>query len=203
MEKTLWEEDSSMRGYSWYDKLPRVADAEVFIDSIEYQDWRKTETRPVKIEVNVTIAQSGESDRDICLPASIHVDSEEYNDASFVAVRQSPWDNDALDGPFDVVEFLMWATFLASDDSESDSWDTQRDSYANWLRRQANEYFRGPRATLLAVLRDAIDWESRQLAQQIGVVEIRFKKSASDSTWDIELVSPPAATTTESAQAQP
>ena len=152
--------------------------------------------RPFKIEVNVTITQGGESDREICMPASIHVDSEEYNDASFVAVRQSPWDNDALDGPFDIVEFLMCATFLASDDLESDSWDTQRDTYENCLRRQTNEYFRGPRASLLAILREAIDWESRQLAQRIGVVEIRFKKSTSDSPWDIELVSLPNATST-------
>jgi len=185
---TLWNEEPSLEGYSWYEKLRRVADTEVLVDGISYQDWRQSGARPLRIEVKVTISQSEEPNREICLPASIHVDSEEYNNASFVAVGRSPWDNDALDGPFDVVDFLVWATFVASDDSDADSWYTQREEYEKAVTRQVNEYFRGMRGSLLAILRDALDWDARRLAQQIGVTEIRFRKGATESAmWDIEL----------------
>ena len=156
----------------------------VLLDSVSYQNWRQTGIRPFKIEVNVTITEFGKPDREVRLPASIHVDAEEYNSATFVAVRQSPWDNDALHGPFNVVDFLVWATFLASDDPASDSWYSQRDEYDKAITRLVNEYFRGPRASLLAILRDSLDWEAKQLAQKLGVTEVRFRKIATvDGMW--------------------
>lgn len=191
LPKSLWAEDSRLTGYSWYDKLPRLVDCEVFLDDVSYASCQ-TQTRPLKIELRVTITEFGQTDLEISLPACIHVDSEdEYNNAIFVATRDSPWDNDSLRGPFDVVEFLMWATFMASDDSDADSWQTQRDDYDRAVTRLVNEYFRGPKASLVAILRDLFDWESRRLADELKVTEVRFKKNVTGSGgWEIELASP-------------
>jgi len=92
-------------------------------------------------------------------------------------------------GPFSVVDFLVNATFLASDDwGEADSWETQHDAYEEDIERRVNAYFRGPRATLLAILRNAIEWEANRLATELNVGEIRFTRE-SEHQWDVQLVS--------------
>jgi DNA polymerase III delta prime subunit len=69
---------------------------------------------------------------------------------------------------------------------ESDSWQTQKDAYDEDIERRVNAYFRGPKATLMAILRTAIEWEVDRLAEQLGVVEIRFTRSTAH-VWNAEL----------------
>jgi len=65
---------------------------------------------------------------------------------------------------------------------------TQKDAWDEAVEREVNAYFRGPRATLLAILRKAINWEASDLAEQIDIKEIRFKRTFSGRLgWDIEL----------------
>lgn len=183
---TLYCEKLSFKGYSWYDRLPTIVDTAVLVDNIPYEDWRKNKhPRPERIDLEIAFEQAGTS-RDVRLPALIHVDSESYNDLQFVAIRHSPWDNDELHGPFCVEDFLLAASFSASDDWDADSWDTQEDHYRNEVVQTINEYFRGPRASLRGILRGAITWQASRLAGEIGVGEIRFKRNGDD--WDIELI---------------
>lgn len=189
----LYKEKASFVGYRWYDKLPKIVDATVFVDQVIYDQWvkkKKKPARPQKLDLEVTIEQADLPDRAVLLPAYIHVDTENCGEVSFVAVASSPWDNESLTGPFDLSDFLFWATFQPSDDCEADSWDTQEREYRETIERQVNHYFRGPKETLIAMLRDAIDWEADQLAEQLGVAEIRFQRS--DRYWKIELISPTA-----------
>jgi hypothetical protein len=133
--------------------------------------------------------QADLGDRTLRLPALIHVDTNSTNELNFVAVRQSPWDSDELSEPFSVSDFLMAATFCASDDVESDSWDTQREYYQEYTEREVSSYFRGPRASLTVMLRKAIGWEASRLAKQIGINEIRFKRSGNgEAGWQAELL---------------
>ena len=190
LDGVLYEEKPEYAGYAWYDRLPRIVDTAVLLDGVLYDDWPETAERPTTIEIEATIAQAGQAERSVRLPALIHAQTTEPNEISFIAVRNSPWDNDELNGPFSVADFLVWATFRASDDvGECDSWNTQMDYYGKTIERQVNAYFRGPKASLLAILRDAIDWDANRIAEQIGVKEIHFRRTASSgSRWEIELV---------------
>jgi hypothetical protein len=189
LDGVLYEEKPKYAGYAWYDRLPRIVDTTVLLDGVLYDDWPETAEWPAKIQIEVTIAKSGQAERNGRLPALIHAPTTELNEISFVAVRNSPWDNDGLDGPFSVADFLVWATFRASDElGECDSWNTQMDYYGKTIERQVNAYFRGPKATLIAILRDAIDWDANRLAEELAVKEIRFKQDgAGRSGWRIEL----------------
>ncbi|HET9281225.1 MAG TPA: ATP-binding protein [Candidatus Angelobacter sp.] len=183
----LYKEEPQFVGYAWYDALQVVTNSAIFIDGRAYEEWCKSsEERPQQIDMELTVENPAGSSHETRLPALIHVDSS--NGCEFVAVRHSPWDNDDLKGPFSVTDFLINATFRASDDwGEADSWDTQHDAYNEDIERQVNAYFRGPRATLLAILRKAIEWEADHLAEQLGVTELRFlRKSKHD--WDVQLV---------------
>lgn len=183
----LYKEEPQFAGYAWYDSLPKITDSVVVLDGIPYEEWRKgSHERPQQIDLKLTVADPAGSSHEIRLPALVHVDSSDGCD--FVAVKQSPWDNDDMAGPFPVVDFLVNATFLASDDwGEADSWDTQHDAYEEDIERRVNAYFRGPRATLLAILRKAIEWEADHLATQLSVGEIRFTRK-SEHDWHVELI---------------
>ena len=113
------------------------------------------------------------------MPVLIHVDTSEVNQINFVAVKQSPWDNENLDGPFPIVDFLIWATFSASDDfGECDSSATQAENYEEDVKRMVNEYFRGPRAgSSFGILRNAVQLDASSLAERLGVTEIHFQRA--------------------------
>jgi hypothetical protein len=191
LDADLYHERREYRGYFWYDALPRVTQAEVIIDgcSAEDSDLLGGQARASTIDVFVIVRQRGKAEREIRLPAYIHVDSESYNALQFVAVKDSPWDNDELSGPFPLDDFLMWATFCASDDCESDSWETQSYCYEQEIARQLNRYFRGPRATLLALLGRALSFDASALAESLNLSEIRFTRPLPGShRWGIELI---------------
>ncbi len=181
-----FEDKHDFAGYSWYDALPKVTEIKVFIDGQSEEQW-KSSIRPKRIDLELTIERTGRPSSTVRLPATIHV-WPDFGELDFVAVEASPWDNDELAGPFCVVEFLMWATFSSSDDS--DLWETQRDDYLEDVEREVNRYFRGPKATLLALLRDAFPWDVRQLLEELSVTEVRFTRKESETvTWDIALAS--------------
>jgi hypothetical protein len=190
LDGVLHEEKPEYIGYSWYDSLPRIAGTSVFVDGLPYDDWLETTERPAEIEVEVTIREAGQAEHRVRLPALIHAPSSSVNEIAFVAIRNSPWDNDDLAGPFSVSGFLVGATFCASDDyGECDSWNTQMEYYDGEVERAVNSYFRGPRATLLALLRKVIDTDATRLAAELGVQEIRFRRTTSDrASWVIETV---------------
>lgn len=78
------------------------------------------------------------------------------------------------------------ATFRSSEDVEADSWQTQKEYWDEVVERAVNGYFRGPRATLLAMLHKAIEWEPERLCDDLGIVAIHFKRNG--RTWDVELI---------------
>lgn len=187
----LYEEKSEYRGYSWYDALPRLTDAEVLVDGIPFAEYETADKncRPNRIEVVATIEQIGEEAKSIRLPALVHVDEEQINNPSFVVVQESPWDKSGA-GPFWLADFLMWATFLASDDVECDSWQTQRDYYAGLIEETLSEYFDGPRGSFLLQLNRFLDSGISQQATGLGLVEIKFSRTTPEErSWKIELCS--------------
>lgn len=190
----LYQVQPRFRGYSWYDRLPTLTEAEVLVDGVLHQEREEDNTeRPREILVKLTIEQQGHEDMHLDLPAAIHVlDGMEvfdgYEPPSFLAVRDSPWDNETLSGPFDVAQYLVSATFSPGDDVECDSYETQRHDFERHVDRVVNEYFRGPRAALMAALEDCLSWEARRYAEQAGVKEIRFRKQEeTDRGWALEL----------------
>jgi len=192
--RVLYQVCSRFVGYSWYDPLPTLAEVEVLIDSAPKEHGEEgNKERPQEIRVKVTIEHRGYEDVCLDLPADIHVlDGMEvfdgYEPPSFLAVRDSPWDNDTLSGPFDVAQYLIAATFSPGDDAECDSYETQRYEYERHVDRVVNEYFRGPRAALMAALEGFLSWEARRYAEQAGVKEIRFRKQEeTDRAWALEL----------------
>jgi hypothetical protein len=182
-------EQPEYRGYSWYDQLPRLTDCKVFLDRVPYAECTKEmlAMRPRTIEVEITIEQPGRDSYTVALPALIHVDTDEdcWFEPTFVAVQGSPWDKGEA-GPFSVHDLLMWATFMSSDDSEADSWQTQRDYHEETVDKIICEYFHGTRGSLLSQLRKFVDSAVVYQANKLGITEIKFHRTAQEH-WEIEM----------------
>jgi hypothetical protein len=190
LDHDLYEERPEYSGYSWYDALPRLNDVALTLDGADWDACPAftAQNRPSEISLSVQIRQLGRDDRLVCLPAYVHVDTNEPNEISFVAVKASPWDNNALSGPFDLQDFILWATFRASEDIESDSWQTQYDYYEGRVQEELNDYFRGPRANLIVLLRK-LSLDAHLLANRLGVTEITLQRPESNARdWNIKLL---------------
>jgi hypothetical protein len=185
---SLYREQAQFDGYSWYDALPRITNVEVLIDGEPAGTYMADgNRRPARIDLAVTVKQSGIVDRLLTLPAVIHVVDSDYNDISFVAVKNSPWDNDDLAGPFAVDDFLTYATFLCWD--EGDTWDTQWDRHCSDVEDRVNEYFRGPRASLAALIYNRMAHEISHPAARLKVSQIKLTREPEhEHKWHIEFL---------------
>jgi hypothetical protein len=189
LDFVLYDEKPEYQGYSWYNALPRLSDIEVVIDGVPYVEYQRhdAKARPIAIELQVRIEKPEGEEQIVSIPAFIHVDAEQINDVDFVAVQQSPWDKDET-GPFHLDEFLIWATFMSSDDADCDSWQTQRDYYQEVVEQAISDYFRGPRASLVSQLYRLLDSRVSRQAAQLGVTEIKFSRSTPEEySWTIQL----------------
>lgn len=196
IEGQLYQENRSFVGYAWYDKLPRIVATVLLFDDVQSYDWSNPDKeRPAKIEIDALVEQRGQPIRRLRLPTFLHVDCDE--ELRFVAVQNSPWDNDELKGPFSIADFLVMATFRSSEDVEADSWQTQKEYWDEVVEREVNGYFRGPRATLLAMLHKAIEWEPDRLCETLGVVEIHFKREG--RVWNVALITAPSSESSDTA----
>ena len=186
----LHKEHRAFQGYRWYDRVPRLANTVVRIDGALHDQWVGTgQIRPTRIEIEANVHEPENGDRSVILPALIHVDSESINEPLFAVVTNSPWDHADREQPFSVADFLMWATFSASDDfGECDSWETQREEYQADIERMVSEYFGGARAALLAVLQRTVPWEAHAYLDQLDITEVRFRRGDGRRIWNVEFV---------------
>jgi hypothetical protein len=186
----IYKEHRAFQGYRWYDGIPRLTNTVVRLDGAVHDEWvRAGQTRPGRIEIEANIHDPESGDRSVVVPALVHVDSESPNEPVFAVVSNSPWDDSDRPQPFSAVDFLMWATFSASDDfGECDSWETQREEYQADIERMVSEYFGGARAALFAVLQGSIPWEAHTYLDQLDVDEIRFRRGVGHRIWNVEVI---------------
>jgi hypothetical protein len=189
LDFVLYDEKPEYQGYSWYDRLPILTNADVLLDGVLYAECTKDRiaARPKAIELQITIQKPEQDAKTVTVPALVHVDTEdEFGiDPIFVVVQDSPWDQQKV-GPFSLHEFLMWATFCSSDDVENDSWQTQCDRHDDLVTEIISRYLHGPRASLTSQIRQGLTHYITHQAEQLGVTEIKISRSSSGG-WTIEL----------------
>jgi hypothetical protein len=184
----LYRERREFSGYKWYDSLPRLTDIDVIIDGVSTSDhpW-SNKARCKKIDLALTIERADQDCELLTVPAFVHVESDEPGAISFVASENSPWDNYSLAGPFDIADFLVYATFSYWE--EGDTWEAQLGQHSRDVQQLVNEYFRRPRAGLVALLNAALTPDIRHLADQLKVCGIRLnRQESSERSWEPELV---------------
>ena len=120
------EPDSALSGYGWYDVIPKVGEVEVFAVSGNSEKQIENSERGETLEVDaIRLTLRSDSDEEVLsLQADIALLGEEIwagEDPDIVITRDCGISID------DLVDLLMASYFEPSDDSDSDSYDTQRE----------------------------------------------------------------------------
>ena len=140
------DSDSRLEGYDWYDRLPRVTGMLIeFTDEGETNSFDaagsafpKTDAdtiddtfhdspeRPDSIALHLDVHHPGKTHERITMPADMALYGEPwtYLDDAGIAVTK-----DSTIEPHELADLILDAYFCPSDDSDADSYDTQKTSY--------------------------------------------------------------------------
>lgn len=161
-----WETENGLRGYPWYDELPRIIGVNVRMRSgtethTSTRETRRNGEHPFRgavdeIELELRVKRAGRDTPDeVRMPASAALLSPEGGEASqrepvFVTRRGAPIDRNAL------VSALAEAHFQPSFDPDADSVDTQLREYRRRIAYLVTELLESREAAAEADLRDLV-----------------------------------------------
>jgi len=159
--------DYGMIGYSWYDSLPNIIDLQFTFDADGETYVYDEDTAPdvesgvvENLALTVRLA-SGGAEADYRLPArgAVVYDDDRYcvEEARIIIAERG-----ALK-PEELVDLLDAICFCASDDKESDSWDTQHDSFLADAREIATTFLFGEDEALIERMRNIIAFRAQWL----------------------------------------
>ncbi len=136
----LFEADRRLEGYGWYDGLDRVT--EIAVQVAAGDDWMALEeyplpatsgspaaplpSRPAAIRIALAVRPASGPVRTIDVPADLVFAGEAWSwiDEAMPLVTQ-----DSTLQPHQLADLLMAGFFAPSDDTDSDSWETQRNRF--------------------------------------------------------------------------
>ena len=161
-----WETESGLRGYRWYDELPRIIGVNVHVRSGTQAHTSTRQTRrdgesPFRgaideIELELLVKREGQgAPGKVRIPASAALLSPEGGGTSeiepiFVARRDAPIDRSAL------CSALAEAYFQPSFDSDADSIDTQMREYRRRIAYLVTELLESREAAAEADIRELL-----------------------------------------------
>lgn len=136
----LFEPDTRLEGYPWYDRLNRITavDTRIAITDtpVSLEDWTRPERepsgaiplppRPATIALHLSIRSHSTPADDLVLPADLAFAGEPWSwvsDAMPLVTTESPLE------PHQLADLIQAAFFSPSDDSEADSYVTQLDRF--------------------------------------------------------------------------
>lgn len=183
---TLVDPVSAFEGYGWYDALRRVSDLRFRIErdggGFAYHEESAPpifESGPVKaILLDIEIGDDDENEI-ITLPAEILVahDDGYGSDPDDASVY---WCEGATITPPEVAELLEAVCFSPCDDSDCDSWETQRDRFRRDAEDIANRLLLSEEEALLARMRAVLDDHARWLVPEGRTFQISLNRNRVD-----------------------
>lgn len=189
----LAEPDDAMRGYSWYDALPRISGLRFEIEqngeTFTYDSGELPGlTNGVADRLDLVLQLSGEAGETIMIPAPVVI---EYDDAHFWHFEEANivFASPEAVNPAELVDLLDNACFSSSDDREADSWDTQHDRFLLDAQEMATRLLLGDEAALLERLRAILAYRTQWFVPEGA----RFVAVIGRETMDVRMEQVPAA----------
>jgi len=160
--------ESGYQGYSWYDGLPVLTEIKILVESdskavsLENATAQIDTQRPDAIWIEGIIKQSCQQSKTIQFSSDVAfwMDEELYSDLDGLNVCVSKNSKIGVD---ELAELFEDAYFWPSDDCESDSWETQRERFAEQARALATEILLSSEEALQERVRIIVNRELRWL----------------------------------------
>jgi len=164
----LMSVESGYQGYSWYDSLPVLTEIQIFIESgsktvsLENATAQIDTQRPDAICIEGNIKHSCGQSKSIRFGSAVAfwMHEEAYSDLDELNVYV-PKNSDL--GVDELAELFEDAYFYPSDDCESDSWETQRERFAEQAYALATEILLSSEEALQERVRIIVNRELRWL----------------------------------------
>ena len=174
------QNDGSLQGYPWYDRLERITDAqvvatfgnrEVTVDPDPKGRSNRPKQRPDAISVRLTLQHPDGNRRIMTFAADAAMVDEEY---TFIGDVQPLVKKDATITPHELASLTMAAYFSVLEDHESDSYYTQEKW--NWEMAMGNAIamLQSPDDALAHALKDAAKGAGAMTLSPSSVVTMRI-----------------------------
>lgn len=167
MGRQTVDPEPAFEGYSWYDRLPRITVIDFIFDhdgkswiygdsTAEYLPPDMPAGRVANLMLDLSIASDGGEHAAACvrsfdIPMLVAGNDANSIDEAAILIREG-----ADVKPDDLVRLMEASLFCASEDADSDSWETQRDRFCAEARNLANTLLLGEEEALIAQLREAV-----------------------------------------------
>lgn len=157
---------SELRGYRWYDALPRVVGIEVravcdagtfpYSGGTDRPDWLesgRTHRIDLKLEVQRSLDPKSQIEIHHLDVDAVVIPDDCFGNLDHIAVLLA---QDAALTPEDLAALIEDSCFDPSDDCDADSWDTQHREFETAARYIANELLLGENAATIQRIRDGM-----------------------------------------------
>ena len=183
----LFEADRRLDGYGWYDALDRAAAMTVRAAAagawMAIDDWPRPEparpraaplpSRPAAIRIELAVRPAAGHPGTLDIPADVAFAGEAWSwiDEALPLVTV-----DSALQPRQLAELLRAGFFSASDDADSDSWETQRDRFDESALHLATRLLLSDDEAARASLAEAVRRELLWLCPRDRTVDIRIRR---------------------------
>ena len=187
MAPRLFEADRRLEGYGWYDALHRVTEITVRVSAggewLALDEYPLPErsrfpaaplpSRPAAIRFELAVRPASGPARTLDLPADLVFASEAW---SWIEEAMPLVTEDSALQPHELAELLSAAFFSPSDDSDSDSWETQRNRFEEDALHLATRLLLSDDEACKISIAEAVRRELLWLAPRDRAVDIRIRR---------------------------
>ncbi len=192
---TLLSTDDRYRGYPWYDALPKLSPARIEIaigdrtfSPDEFGEMYGLEDNVIvdSITAIVTQTQPGTPDRELRLP--LDVGFGEFDDASYILsleeVTLAIARHHSL-APQELADLLEASFYAPSEESDADSYETQRENFQEEAQERAIRALLSEQAALKARIEMIIDRHLRWVIPSNMRIELRVLPHIEDENFSL------------------
>ncbi|MDE0355081.1 MAG: ATP-binding protein [Deltaproteobacteria bacterium] len=188
MAERLFEADTRLEGYEWYDRLDRVTGIDTQVTDDDGKTWplrdfpapeRKDAAgaplpqRPAAIRMTLSVTTPGDRTRTLHLPADLAFVGEAWSwigDALPLVTRDSTLE------PCRLAELLRLSFFSPSDDADADSWSTQAQRFDEDALHVATRLLHSEDSALELSITETVRREILHLVPNGRKVEISIRR---------------------------
>lgn len=187
--KPIQDDARRYRGYSWYSALPRYHSFAVEIDGVDAGETTNDQGLTLVDKIELSFELTGQEEPFVWSLPFAGWQVEDYGgEMTMFTTTAGPWTQPG-GGPFSLVDAAVHLAFTPSDDFESDSYETQMDTFVEEWTRSFIRVLGGINAELKHEIEVALrSYPLSSLLKEAGIRQLQLTLDSVKSGWDLVLL---------------